>query len=95
MPFNIGPMELILLLAIALIVFGPGKLPEVGKSLGASIREFRKAATDMGESMKAEATPSPVQPAALPTPAQPAALATPPAPAEVSPSDADAPRAGT
>ncbi len=34
MPFNIGPMELIIVLAIALIVLGPKKLPEVGRSIG-------------------------------------------------------------
>ena len=41
MPFNIGPMELIIVLAIALIVLGPKKLPEVGKSLGRGMREFK------------------------------------------------------
>jgi len=40
---NIGPMELIIVLAIALIVLGPKKLPEVGKSLGKSMREFKGA----------------------------------------------------
>jgi sec-independent protein translocase protein TatA len=37
------PTHLILVLAIALIVFGPGKLPELGKALGESIRELKKA----------------------------------------------------
>ncbi len=41
MPFNVGPMELIIVLAIALIVLGPKKLPEVGKSLGNGMREFK------------------------------------------------------
>jgi sec-independent protein translocase protein TatA len=40
--------ELVLILVIALVVFGPGKLPEVGKALGKGIQEFRKATT--GES---------------------------------------------
>jgi sec-independent protein translocase protein TatA len=40
--FSVGPWELILILAVVLIIFGPGKLPEVGKSLGNGIREFRK-----------------------------------------------------
>ncbi|MEW6457856.1 MAG: twin-arginine translocase TatA/TatE family subunit [Bacillota bacterium] len=43
---NIGIPELILILAVALIVFGPGKLPEVGKSLGKTIREFRKSSRE-------------------------------------------------
>lgn len=46
---NFGPWELILILAIALIVFGPGKLPEVGKALGKSIGEFRKATNPRAE----------------------------------------------
>ena len=50
MPFNIGPVELVIILVIALLVIGPGKLPEVGSALGKSIREFRKAATDVQES---------------------------------------------
>jgi sec-independent protein translocase protein TatA len=42
MPFNsIGPMELIIVLVIALIVLGPKRLPEVGKSLGRGMREFK------------------------------------------------------
>lgn len=41
MPFNIGPMELIVVLVIALVVLGPKKLPDVGKSLGKGMREFK------------------------------------------------------
>ena len=38
---NVGPMELIIVLVIALIVIGPKRLPEVGKSLGKGMREFK------------------------------------------------------
>jgi sec-independent protein translocase protein TatA len=38
---NIGPLELVVVLIIALIVFGPKRLPELGRSLGRGIREFR------------------------------------------------------
>jgi sec-independent protein translocase protein TatA len=38
---NIGPMELIIVLAIALIVLGPKKLPEAGRSIGKGLREFK------------------------------------------------------
>ena len=79
MPFNIGPLELIIVLVIALLVLGPGKLPEVGSALGKSIREFRKAASDIEDSVRVEAAPA-AQPAA---PAAPAAAA--PAPAASAP----------
>ncbi len=42
---GMGPMELMLILVLALIVFGPGKLPELGKALGESLRELRRAAS--------------------------------------------------
>jgi len=71
MPFNIGPGELIIVLIIALLVVGPGKLPDVGSALGKSIREFRKAATDVKESTSLDA-PAPAAPA---TPAVPATAA--------------------
>ena len=40
---NFGPWELILILAIVLIVVGPGKLPKVGESMGKAIQSFKKA----------------------------------------------------
>jgi sec-independent protein translocase protein TatA len=45
MPGNIGPLEIIIVLIIALIVFGPKRLPELGSSLGRGIREFRNTVT--------------------------------------------------
>ncbi len=41
--FDIGVPELLLVLLVVLVVFGPGKLPEVGAALGRSLREFREA----------------------------------------------------
>ncbi len=80
MPFNIGPGELILVLIIALIVVGPGKLPDVGAAIGKSLREFRKAASDVQDAASAQpaaqAAPTPVAPAA-PAPAAPAQEAAP------------------
>ncbi|MTD47039.1 twin-arginine translocase TatA/TatE family subunit [Conexibacter sp. W3-3-2] len=40
---NVGPMELVIVLAIALIVLGPKKLPEVGRSVGNGLREFKES----------------------------------------------------
>ena len=45
MPGSIGPMELVIVLAIALIVLGPKKLPEVGRSIGNGMREFKESLT--------------------------------------------------
>jgi sec-independent protein translocase protein TatA len=45
MPGNIGPLEIIIVLIIALVVFGPKRLPELGRSLGKGIREFRGSVT--------------------------------------------------
>jgi sec-independent protein translocase protein TatA len=42
MPGNIGPLEIVIVLIIALIVFGPKRLPELGNSLGRGIREFKQ-----------------------------------------------------
>ena len=49
-----GPWELILLLVIVLIIFGPGKLPDIGNAVGRGIREFRKASSDLEESIRGE-----------------------------------------
>ncbi|PKM80361.1 MAG: twin-arginine translocase TatA/TatE family subunit [Firmicutes bacterium HGW-Firmicutes-14] len=45
--FNLGFGELALILVIALVVFGPRKLPEVGKAMGRAINEFRNASRDI------------------------------------------------
>ena len=51
---SVGPWELILILAIALIIFGPGKLPDVGRSLGKSIKEFKNASNEVQRQVEAE-----------------------------------------
>ena len=43
MPFNVGPLELVIVLVIALVILGPKRLPEVGKSIGNGMREFKYA----------------------------------------------------
>lgn len=49
--FGLGMPEILLILAVALIVIGPKKLPDLAKSLGRAIGEFRKATTDLKESL--------------------------------------------
>ena len=86
---------LLILAAIALIIFGPSRLPELGAGLGKAIKEFRKATTEMGDALKEEVhKPDESTPTTVGTtytapadtvepvePAAPAASVTPPAPA--------------
>lgn len=62
----IGWPELILILIVVLVIFGPGKLPDVGNAIGKGIREFRKASNELEESVRTEPRRSPprAQPAA-------------------------------
>jgi len=54
MPFHIGPMELIILLSIILIIFGVGRLPEIGGAMGKAIRGFRQESTGEEATTKKE-----------------------------------------
>ncbi|HSI81225.1 MAG TPA: twin-arginine translocase TatA/TatE family subunit [Solirubrobacterales bacterium] len=56
---NVGPLELAIILIIALVIFGPKKLPELGRSLGRGIREFRSSVSgkDDDDDEKAELRP--------------------------------------
>jgi sec-independent protein translocase protein TatA len=85
----IGPLELVLILGIALLILGPGKLPEVGSALGRTIREFRRASTDIQDATNlspdagrgavpsgpAETTPAPPADAGSDAPCGPASPA--------------------
>ena len=51
---HVGPMELIIILTIVIIVFGVGRLPEVGGALGKAIREFRQSSQGLDEEKKSE-----------------------------------------
>ena len=59
-----GPLELVIILVVALLILGPGKLPDVGAALGKSIREFRKASSDVQDAVKVDT--SPMAPASAP-----------------------------
>ena len=74
-----GPLELVIILVIALLILGPGKLPDVGSALGKSIREFRKASSDVQEAVTVNVDTSPLP--ASPAPATQTAPAAPAAPA--------------
>ena len=51
---NIGWTELLLVLGVALLIFGPGKLPELGQTLGKTIREFKGAINNIDADIKKE-----------------------------------------
>ena len=51
---SIGMPELILIFVVALLVFGPKKLPEIGKSLGKGLAEFKKASDDLKKTIESE-----------------------------------------
>lgn len=91
----ITPLHLIIVLVVALLVLGPGKLPEVGAALGKTIREFRKATTEVQEATSLAPTPSiPPVASVVPAPVAPApAPAAAPAPAPVAAGPAPAPAA--
>ena len=104
---TLGGPELLLIFVIALIVFGPRKLPEIGKSMGRMLAEFRKASTDFkrtiedeieAEKTRPEESPAASTPIELPvvatgTPESVSAEATPAAgsPPETAPADSAAP----
>lgn len=52
MPFNIGPMELFIVLIIVLVLFGAKRVPEIGASIGKGIREFKKSMTDVDRAIR-------------------------------------------
>ena len=86
--FGIGVPELILILIVGLIVFGPGKLPEAGRALGKGLREFKKASNALTQALNAEPAPQQPQAAAQPAATQPA---TEPPPAQAATAEQEKP----
>lgn len=102
--FGLGAGEILLILIIALIVLGPAKLPEIAKSLGKGLREFRKATTDFQRQINEETDdverrvrPAPPRPSAATVTPQPSPDApessggAPPAPSTAEPVEVDRP----
>jgi Tat protein translocase TatB subunit len=97
--FNIGPAELIVIFLVALLVVGPKRLPELGRTIGRSLREFRRATDDFKQSFEfgvddddfPEETPNGQEPNGQaskdeePTTPSPPASPTPPEPDEPAP----------
>jgi sec-independent protein translocase protein TatA len=72
MPSFIGFPELIVLVIVLLLIFGPKRLPEIGKSMGRGMREFKDSVTGKDDDQPAELTTTPVE---QPTPTTPAETA--------------------
>ena len=71
MPGFIGPMELVILAIVALIVFGPKRLPEMGRQLGKGMRSFKDSVSGLSASLdEAPATATPTAAAATAAPAE-------------------------
>jgi len=72
--FGIGMPELLVILVVALIVLGPKRLPEIARSLGRGMAEFRRASNEFSRTLSASLEEPPQQPAPpqQPTPAAPA-----------------------
>ncbi len=49
---NVGPWEMMVIAVVALLVFGPNRLPELGRSLGRALREFRRASRELREEVR-------------------------------------------
>jgi len=64
--FGIGPQELIVILVIGLLVLGPKRLPEIARSLGKGLTEFRRASNDLRQSLALEDEPARRAPPARP-----------------------------
>lgn len=76
---SLGTPEILLVLLLALLIFGPAKLPELGKALGRAVREFKRAGSELQETLEREAddlkrtapTSTAPPPGALPPPTPP------------------------
>jgi TatA/E family protein of Tat protein translocase len=92
---SLGVPELLMIMAIALIVFGPRKLPEIGRTLGKALAEFRKATDDLKSTIEREVRLEELKQIgpSLVTPAESVSRSEPPAEPETSPEPAPRPDA--
>jgi len=58
---NVGPLELVVVLIIALVIFGPKRLPELGRSMGKGIREFRGSISGKGDDDEESSEPAAIE----------------------------------
>ncbi|MGD0610501.1 MAG: twin-arginine translocase TatA/TatE family subunit [Anaerolineales bacterium] len=70
--FGIQPIHILIILVVALLVFGASRLPEIGRGMGRAISEFRKGTKEMTENLVEEAKKSPDTAGPIPSPNPPA-----------------------
>lgn len=73
---SLGFPEILFILVLGLLVFGPKRLPEVGRTLGKGLREFRRATTDLKRSVEVEMSQADLDDRPRPRPAPPAETST-------------------
>ena len=70
MPFGLQPIHLIVILVVALLIFGPKRLPEIGRYIGKTLTEFRAGTQELTQNLREEIN-QPAQQTTPPVPAQP------------------------
>ena len=92
---SIGPGELALIFVVALLVFGPRKLPELGRSIGKGLAEFRRASHELRSTLEQEVRAEETRPrASSPSLPEPAAASVPRVTAGPAPEPSEIPRKG-
>ena len=79
---NLGMPEILIILVVALVVFGPRKLPELGKTLGSTLREFRRHTSQLSDDLRGETQAAPAAPVAPTAVVAPVAVVPEAAPAQ-------------
>lgn len=87
--FGIGLPEMAVIAAIALLVFGPKRLPDLGRSLGRTLKGFQTASTEFEQEFRSALSSSDARPAPAATPAEPAASALPGSAPSAAPAEDD------
>ena len=59
---NIGPLEIVIVLVVVLLIFGPKRLPDLGRSLGSGMREFKDSVTGKDKDRELDAAEQPAEP---------------------------------